>query len=156
MGGCSKRCRMNVRCASACTFPWLPFPLSDKERGRGESSRFLSPAGSCVLLTASLWLCPHTRPCDVCPLVSNLCTQLNDPSLNNGDELIFHLYQQDGLIHMGAIGWVAATRHPPVNHLRGTRGDSKRKLIKTYRVFITEQVGRRGGCRSKTRADELA
>lgn len=32
---------MNVYSASACTFPWLPFPLSDKEQGRGESSHFL-------------------------------------------------------------------------------------------------------------------
>lgn len=53
----------------------------------------------------------------VCKLVSDLCTQLNDPSLYNGHYLVFHLYQQDGLVDMGATAWVTATRHPPVNHL---------------------------------------
>lgn len=54
--------------------------------------------------------------------VSNLCAQLDDPHLHDGHELIFHLNQQDGLVDMGAVGRVAATRHPPVNHLQGGRG----------------------------------
>lgn len=48
---------MNVYSASACTFPWLPFPLSDKDVGRGESSRFLFVCRRFVLLKArEVWL----------------------------------------------------------------------------------------------------
>lgn len=88
----------------------LPLPA----RFPGFLSPFTSPLsiGSRVLLKArGFWVCVC-----VC-LVSNLCTQLDDPSLNNGHYLVFHLYQQDGLIDMGASAWLTATRHPPVNHL---------------------------------------
>lgn len=87
--------------------------------GEGESSHFLfvcrllCPAEGRGLLASR---CVSVIVC-VCVLVSNLCTQLNHSSLNNGNYLVFHLYQQDGLIDMGATAWITATRHPLVNHL---------------------------------------
>lgn len=100
-------------------FPGFLSPFIDKGQREEESSHFLfvcrlqRPAEGQGLLAS--W-CVSVCVC-VCVLVSNLCTQLNDPSLNNGHYLVFHLYQQDGLIDMGATAWVTATRHPPVNHL---------------------------------------
>lgn len=103
---------MKVCSASACTIPGFLSPSAIRSGGRAPVSCL--SAGICVLLKArEVWL--HVS-C-VCLLILYLCTQFNDPSLNNGHQLIFHLYQQDGLVNMGATGWVSATRHPPVKHM---------------------------------------
>lgn len=88
--------------------------------GEGDTPTSCLSSGSHVLpKSREIWLLGlHTSMWrGVHMLVLNLCTQLDDPSLNNGHYLVFHLYQQDGLVDMGATAWVTATRHPPVNYL---------------------------------------
>lgn len=77
-------------------FPWLPLPLSEQERGRGESSRFLfvcgleRPAESRWLRLHTgcerAWMCLRVSMCVcVCAcFLSNLGAQFNDPSLYDG------------------------------------------------------------------------
>lgn len=55
-------------------FPGFISPFSDEEMGEG------GKAPISLWKARGVWL----NKCVMCLLVSNLCTQLNDPSLNNG------------------------------------------------------------------------
>lgn len=64
---CCNGCWMRVYSASACTFPWLPFPLSNKEWGRGGGL----PFPVCLQAFTSCWkLGTSGSKCDVCACLS--------------------------------------------------------------------------------------
>lgn len=68
MCGCSKGCGVHETSVSAPTFPWLPFPLGDKERRRGGVELPLPvclPTPGCQrrLLHRCLLACVRMRAC---------------------------------------------------------------------------------------------
>lgn len=142
---------MNVCSASACTIPWLPFPLSDKEQGRGESSHFLfvcrllRPAesqGGLASCDACACLSQTSAPNSMTP-VSIMGTSLSSTCTSR---MVLSIWERlAGSRLQGTHRWITC---------RGQQEEAalwKEASNQIDQAFITEQVGHGGSYRTKNR-----